>query len=311
MKLTKLLFLGVFCLSSFCALAQKPLWQGKGRIAISSDGNEHDHDDWAATPLSLAMLSSQGLQDKLVLYTYADHVWSSNQDKPLWHGKSAYEHIRESALGAKERFGFDNSNFICAVDHAEIAYNAMRDVINDSSKENPLIIIAAGPMQVVGEALNRADVDKRKYVTVLSHSVWNNEHSDACDGLKTNTKKPWDIHTGWTFDEMKDAFSSKKGGGTKFISILNQNGGDDYQGCKAPIAEWDWLKNSSVRNLKVYKEGSWDWLYSRVSLARTKYQSTTVNFDASDAGMMIYLLTGVEKTNVDMVREILENPKVN
>lgn len=45
--------------------AQTPLWQGKGRIAISSDGNEHDDDDWSATPLSLAMIAAKGLQDKL------------------------------------------------------------------------------------------------------------------------------------------------------------------------------------------------------------------------------------------------------
>jgi hypothetical protein len=35
-----------FLLVSSGLLAQVPLWQGKGRIAISSDGNEHDHDDW-------------------------------------------------------------------------------------------------------------------------------------------------------------------------------------------------------------------------------------------------------------------------
>jgi hypothetical protein len=53
--------------------AQTPLWEGKGRIAISSDGNEQDHDDWAATPLSLALLAAAGLQD---------HIWGSNQSHP-------------------------------------------------------------------------------------------------------------------------------------------------------------------------------------------------------------------------------------
>lgn len=44
------------------SFSQSPLWQDKGRIVISSDGNEHDHDDWAATPLSLAIIAAKGLQ---------------------------------------------------------------------------------------------------------------------------------------------------------------------------------------------------------------------------------------------------------
>jgi len=38
-----------------------PLWQAQGRFVISSDGNEHDHDDWGATPLSLAFIAAKGL----------------------------------------------------------------------------------------------------------------------------------------------------------------------------------------------------------------------------------------------------------
>jgi hypothetical protein len=143
--------------------AQTPLWEGKGRIAISSDGNEHDHDDWAATPLSLALLAAAGLQDHLVLYTYSDHIWGSNQTHPTSEsGLNAYQHMRESALGGQEWFGFDRTRFVCAVDNAEVAYAAMRDEINKSSAENPLIIIAAGPMQVIGEAINMAKIDKRQ-----------------------------------------------------------------------------------------------------------------------------------------------------
>lgn len=131
--------------------AREPLWQGKGRIVISSDGNEHDHDDWAATPLSLALLASAGLQDRLTLYTYSDHIWGSNQGWPTSKsGLNAYEHMRESALGAQKWFGFDSTRFICAVDNAEVA----------------------------GEAIARADKNKLRYVSLVSHSQWNNNHSD-------------------------------------------------------------------------------------------------------------------------------------
>ena len=290
------IFIMILCVNGM--FAQKPLWEGKGRIAISSDGNEHDHDDWAATPLSLALLSAANLQDKLVLYTYSDHIWGSNQDHPTSEsGLTAYQQMRESALGGQKWFGFDKTKFICAVDNAEVAYNSLRKVINASSEENPLIIIAAGPMQVVGEAINRADVSKRQYVTLISHSGWNDNHSDKPH------KQYWDIHSGWTFKEIKSNFSSDEGGRLKTIKITSQNGGKDYLGLKAPKAKFDWMKTSKSRKNKAYKKGAWSWLYSRMETCVKKG-----SFDASDAGMVLYMLTGVEKTNPEILKNFMENP---
>ncbi|MFI3318417.1 MAG: hypothetical protein SNH88_04430 [Rikenellaceae bacterium] len=299
----KRLILALTLLASL-PISAEPLWQGKGRIALSSDGNEHDHDDWAATPLTLALLAARGLQDKVVLYTYADHIWGSNLDKPNSRGKSAYEHIQESALGAKEWFGYDKSEFICAVDDPERAYNAMAKVIDASTKKNPLIIIAAGPMQVVGEALNRSKKEARQYVTVISHSKWNNIHSDTPSPREKQHGK--DVgHTGWTFAEMEESFGTESGGGARFVQIIDQNGGDGYEGLAAPKADFDWIKSSSARSHSAYKEGSWDWLYSRIQLGLAQ---KGVLYDASDAGMAIFMLTGEERTNAEMAREIMENP---
>ena len=64
----KRLFILFAMLIPLICSAQTPLWQGKGRILISSDGNEHDHDDWSATALSLALLASQNMQDKLTVF---------------------------------------------------------------------------------------------------------------------------------------------------------------------------------------------------------------------------------------------------
>ncbi len=286
--------------------AQTPVWQGKGRIAISSDGNKHDSDDWSATAMTLGLLASQGMQDDLVLYTYSDHVWGSSKGKS--HGMSAYDHMRESALSGKERFGFANSLFICAVDNPEIAYNTMAAEINKSTEDNPLIIIAAGPMQVVGEALNRADVARRQYVTVISHSWWNNEHSDwwsddidrpfpAMSGLLG------DQHSGWTFAEMREAFENKAGGNAKFIEIVDQNGGEDYEGLAGKINRFEWLLTSPKVGDSIALRENWVWLYSRL-LVHTHIRNG--NFDVSDAGMVIYMLTGEEKTNIDMLREQME-----
>jgi len=82
---------------------QAQLWQGKGRIAISSDGNQHDSDDWGATAVSLAIIANRGLQSKLVHYDYGNHVWNND---------SFFEtQITESAIGGANRFGYDRSKF--------------------------------------------------------------------------------------------------------------------------------------------------------------------------------------------------------
>ena len=290
------------------AQAQTPLWQGKGRIAISSDGNEHDHDDWAATPFSLALLAARGLQDKLVLYTYSDHIWSSNLCYPKSRGMSAYEHMKESALGAKERFGFKKSQFLCAVDSPEKAYNTLAEKINDSSIDNPLIILAGGPMQVVGEAINRSKKEKRQFVTVVSHSWWNNEHSDwwsddierpfpAASALR------WDKHEGWNWDELKEEFGTKSGGSVKFVDIVDQNGGDGYEGLSAHMSNFEWLLTFEGRDKAPYQKESWYWLYTRLLSSARKS-----NFDVSDSGMVTFILTGNEKSSPEMARKILENP---
>jgi hypothetical protein len=298
--LISLLIICIIQITTASSNAQTPLWQGKGRIAISSDGNEHDHDDWAATPLSLALLAAAGLQDNLVIYTYSDHIWGSNQSHTTSaSGLNSYLHMRESALGGQKWFGFDKTKFVCAVDNAEVAYTALRDVINESTADNPLIIIAAGPMQVVGEAINRADQNKRQFVSLVSHSNWNNMHSDKPG------KNYWDVHSGWTFQEIKDSFSGDAGGNLKCIQITDQNGGSDYDGFNAPIEKFDWIKNSEARNNPAYKPGAWDWLYTR---QETCIKENGKNFDPSDAGMIVYLLTGIEKTEPEMVKKIMENP---
>lgn len=257
-----------------------------GRIVVSSDGNEHDHDDWAATPFTLALLAARNLQDKLTVYTFSDHIWGSNHDKS--DGK---EQMLKSALGGKDIYHFNKSNFIEAVQDSTKAISAITKEINKSSKKNPLTIVAAGPMQVVGSAIQNAKSSKLKYVRIISHSNWNDNHSD----------KPhdWEQHSGWTWKEIKEKFEPK---GLIIDRIVDQNGGKDYEGMKAPKELFDWIKTSDIRENSVENQKQLDWLYSR--------QLTCVkkgDFDPSDAGMVIYLLTGKQKTNPDDARAIIEN----
>ena len=259
-----------------------------GRIIISSDGNEHDEDDWAATPMSLALLAANGLQDKLVVYTFSDHIWGSDKEK-----SGAAAQMRESAFMGAKYFGYKKTKFIEATTAQNFAIIAIANQINESSAKDPLTIIAAGPMEIVGTAINEADSTKLKYVRLISHSVWNDEHAD----------KPyeWENHSGWTWEKIKEKFEGK---GLQLDHIADQNGGDGYEGLKAPATQYEWLKTSEGKDKKPFDKGSWDWLYSRLEAAQKEEE-----FDPSDAGMIIYLLTGKDKTDPKDVRQMMENPK--
>ena len=300
----KIIILFAVLIPLMCS-SQEPLWQGKGRIVLSSDGNEHDHDDWSATALSLAILASQNMQDKLSVYVYSNHIWGSNRGRPITNGLNSYENMRQSALGGQKWFRFGKTNFICGVDNPEAAFDAVCKEINKSSAKNPLFIIEAGPMQVVGESISRADKKKLKYVTLITHSEWNNNHAGKEEGN-------WDKHTGWdtrwTFNKIKEQFSSPENGGLTCIKILDQNGGRDYLGLKTNRNEFDWIKTSEYKEKAPdFQKGSWDWLYSRLQTFIDCLGGES--FDASDAGMIVYLLTGIEKTNPDMVRKLMEKNK--
>lgn len=275
--------------------AQIPLWQNKGRIVVSADGNEHDHDDWGATPLSLAVIAAKGLQDRLSIYIYSDHIWGSNHEHPGLGGVSPYEQMKESAIGGGKMFGFKKTNFICAVDNPEVAYEALKNQINQSTEDNPLFIVVAGPVQVIGEAMARAEVSKRKFVTIITTTTdWNNSHAD----------KPylaWENHSGWILDEIE-----KLGGGFKVVRIQNQN-----PLLKKNWKEYEWLINAPERNQAYYHKGSWEWLFKRLCLT-TKPDGTERDYyyaiDPSDAGKVIFLLTGVAETSPQLVYELMRKP---
>lgn len=249
-------------------------YQGRGRIAVSSDGNRHDNDDMNATKMTLMILAKAGLRDQTVVYTYADHIWSSESND--------LEIMRRSAEETGQRFGFDRCRFIAAVEDPEAAYNAMRDEILKSTSENPLFIIAAGPMQVVGTAIERAaEVNplSLSHITLISHSDWNNRHSD--DPYKNEPQ-----HSGWTWDELKEAYGDR----VNFKKILDQNGtsggGPNKSKDKfyAPDWQaWEWMNNSDDENLR--------WVYN--------HDEIKCGPDYSDAGMAYYLCADLDGVRGD------------
>lgn len=281
MKLKSIL-LALFCVLNLNNVfaGASDYWEGKGRIAISSDGNKHDNDDMQATMMTLMILAKAHLQPNTVLYTYADHVWGS-EDNDL-------AIMTESAEGGGQRFGFQNTVFIAAVTNPEAAYNAMRDEILKSTAEDPLFIIGAGPMHVIGTGMERAnaiDPTALDHVTVISHSNWNNRHADNPEGAGSVHGEEI-AHSGWTWDEMVSSFGSR----VNFNQISDQNGTgpNPYQTkdkFSAPAwSNWHWMRDHQDPNI--------NWVY-------TKGVSNPSGPDYSDAGMVYYFCADLNGVRAD------------
>jgi hypothetical protein len=227
-----------------------------GRIAISSDGNEHDCDDINSTSMAIALLSKSGNASKLVYYGYADHIWSTGTDGAC-NGGNREEEMRISSYETAALWGgFDLGVFINAKAQTAKAITALKDQINLSSAANPLWIIGAGPMEVIGRALVASDPGKRQYVTVVSHSYSNDYHAEEPG------------HGSWNFSELGSVL------GAKLVHIIDQNAGT-----KVNESDYAWLQQSANSKL--------NWLWQRHLVS-----GLSPTFDPSDAGMTYWLITG-------------------
>src|SRR5262249_9914473 len=112
--------------------------QFQGRIAWSADGNHNDPDDWAASPVALAILAGCGARDRLVHFDYNCILPRTD---PAWEKTHA-----ESVLGAAERYGYDPAVFHDCRKDLDGALASIARAIDESSADNPLYFIVAGPM---------------------------------------------------------------------------------------------------------------------------------------------------------------------
>ncbi len=201
-----------------------------GMIAFSSDGNQHDKDDYGATAMSLAMLHYAGLGDKLVHYDHSDHMG----DNDITMNSKMVE---AAEIGA-QRFGLNTS---IVFDDQKEATEAVANFVAKAataSADNPLWFICAGPMEMPWRCLDACAADKRQYIHCISHSGWNNRHNDAQN-----------FHT-WA--DMKSDFKE-----VTFYDIIDQNSSDGNYDFNTPEAKWLWLKNSPK------SDDNWKWLFDR------------------------------------------------
>jgi len=239
-----------------------------GRIAYSADGNHNDPDDWAASPMSLAILAECGLKDRVVHFHYNCILPLTN---PEWEKIHA-----ESVLGTAERYGYDKSIFFDCRKELDKTVADITRMVNESSADNPLYFIVAGPMQVPVMGILKSDPDKRKHVFCVSHSNWN-------DGLVSR----------YTFTHTKRDIIET---GVNWVQIPDQNRllAQSRYGKPAKPEEFKqyfWMRDSTDSRVR--------YLWDRMVVSTRP--------DPSDAGMTYFLATGDESATPEKLKSLIED----
>jgi hypothetical protein len=237
-----------------------------GRIAYSADGNHNDPDDWAASPMVLAILAECGLREKLVHFHYNNIL---PQTDPQWEKIHA-----QSVLEAAELWGYDRGRFFDCRQELERAVRDLAAAIDASTAQDPLYLIIAGPVEVPLRALRQAAPARREHVFCISHSRWN-------DGYARD----------YTFTFTKRAVIEL---GVPWVQIQDQNrllSTSPYGQPARPEhwAPWHWLRQSDDPKLQ--------FLWQRMEVSTRP--------DPSDAGMAYFLATGDEMADPEKLRLLL------
>ena len=231
----------------------------EGKVALLHDGNSFDRDDIAAFPMAAAIFKYAGLSSRVA------HIEHSNNVCKHWDKQ--YQSMRESAEGIVDILGYSSSIVFDYYSMRDAAHEHLVSLINTSSQDEPLQILAAGPMESAWRALNAAERDQLQYVEVVSHARWN-ENYKGCEG-----NHDW--------QDIKDEFRPF---GLTTVDISGQNRKD----MNSDFSDWTWLRDSGDPAL--------EWLYSRPE---------TTKFDVSDAGMSVYSISGCQKCGNDELQQFM------
>lgn len=287
-----LLFLFLFL---FIIDANSQNWgYNNNRIAISADGNNGDDfkdkwpradpDDWGGTPVSMAIIAKLKLGDKLVHFSYNNFVESnvSPDDENMMH------------IGVKsgiERFRFDPKKFFDVSKDINKAKESLKNEIKISTKSDPLYFIHMGPSeffyQCVKECIDEGYKEPLKYVYVISHSGYNDNH----------LRRPYHHTMQQAIDLSDNTINYKR--------IQDQNASNkpnELWNSGKNFFVWYWMRDNKDPNIR--------WLFERLSHHPQKIA------DVSDAGLVYYLLVGDEKgspskLNHFFANEIVPNPTVH
>lgn len=236
-----------------------------GRVAWSADGNQHDTDDWLASPWALAIFRAAGLsQLKVVYFGYNSHLWDTRE---------GYDEIHENNIkGTIARWGGYNSAILFnEVADTDAAVDKLVEEINKSTASDPLWLVAAGPIETFGIAIEKANADALRHVTLLSHSTWNTNHAVRDHNSKYSMEFLREI--GVNYKKIKDQ--------------NNQDGAPGWttRGLKRKTEYFEFLKDHEDERIQ--------WLWNcRVMPQYENPHYQRGYYDYSDAGMAYWLITG-------------------
>lgn len=244
----------LLCAHHFIAQTINP---PKGRIAIVADGNSPDPDDLGGTAITLSLIKSAGLEDRLVHYSHSCDL--VRDDRISERAERERHHLMQIACDMTARLweGFNHLTFYDAIWQKEETINDLCWAINASTKDDPLWIIEAGEPDVIGMALQKTPKEKHKYVKVITHHPANDNAGDF-----------------YTWQQILDF-------GIEEVRIPDQN-----INLKLPIADWDWAKNHFDSRIQLL------WTIGKLAEVDNVVRFQKGKWDCSDAGMVLYWITG-------------------
>lgn len=234
----------------------------KGRIAVVADGNSPDPDDLGGTTITLALLKSAGLEDRLVHYSHSCDL--VRDDRISERAEKERHHLMQIACDMTARLweGFNSLTFYDAIWQKEATINDLCWAINASTEDDPLWIIEAGEPDIIGMALQKTPKEKHKFVKVITHHPANDNAGDF-----------------YTWQQILDF-------GIDEVRIPDQN-----IKLKVAIEKWDWAKNHSDSRIQLL------WTIGKLAEVDNVVKFQKGKWDCSDAGMVLYWITGANVNN--------------
>jgi hypothetical protein len=253
--------------------AAGPFVNGKfqGRIAYSADGNHNDPDDWIASPVALAIFAECGQKDRLVHFDYNCILPETNAEWEKIHA--------DSVMGAVKHYGYSAKVFFDCRKNLDGALANLAKAIDESSAENPLYFIVAGPMEAPYLAIQKSRPEKRQFVYCISHSRWN-------DGFASR----------YTFRHTKRSVIEQD---VNWVQIADQNrllslSPYGKPGPAESFASYHWMRDSADAKVR--------FLWERMQVSTRP--------DPSDAGMAYFLMTGDEQADPAKLKRLLVDKDV-
>ncbi|MBE0654669.1 MAG: hypothetical protein IH594_12770 [Bacteroidales bacterium] len=270
--------------------------------AYSCDGYNQDRDDIAASAMTLAIFDRAGLADRIVHF----HFNTNFGGKPT-HAEEHRKSVLETAVLfgiIKEADGDDAFFDVSRSDNEKkeaIAHLACQ--IRKAGKRNPLMIFAAGGVQVPYAALKKA-IDEGASKKALQNVVFLS-HADANEKTRKIDNENPEYSFNWDnlkklsayvqfIDYTSPLVNGRREGGVNLSQ--NSTGWEQSPRSKCPgVAAWQWLANygEQVEGFG-FKGTKGEWLLTRLKAAGAPELGHNGNAegDASDAGMVFSQLPG-------------------